>query len=99
MGILRCPGCDRRAARADDPAHQAIVGTRRIFVPRAVAPAEVEEIFEFPFAALLNPDLPRQYADGKRAGGWYWADQPRDIRGVTAFILKSLAGLALDAAR
>ncbi|QRR18624.1 NUDIX domain-containing protein [Burkholderia sp. MS389] len=65
----------------------------------AAAPAEVEEIFEFPFAALLNPDLPRQYADGERAGGWYWADQPQDIWGVTAFILKSLAGLALDAAR
>ncbi|WP_279607881.1 hypothetical protein [Burkholderia cenocepacia] len=43
--------------------------------------------------------MPRQYADGERAGGWYWADQLRDIWGVTAFILKSLAGLALDAAR
>jgi len=43
--------------------------------------------------------LPRQDADGERAGGWYWADQPRDIWGVTASILKSLAGLALDAAR
>lgn len=58
------------------------------------APAEVEEIFEFPFTALLNPDLPRQYADGERAGSWYWADQPQDIWGVTAVILKSLAGLA-----
>ncbi|WP_175844848.1 NUDIX hydrolase [Burkholderia arboris] len=70
-------------------------------VPEAAAweaaPAEVEEIFEFPFSALLNPDLPRQYSDGERAGGWYWADQPQDIWGVTAFILKSLAGLALDA--
>ncbi|WP_257127310.1 CoA pyrophosphatase [Burkholderia sp. ABCPW 11] len=65
----------------------------------AAAPAEVEEIFEFPFSALLNPDLPRRYADGERAGGWYWADQPQDIWGVTAFILKSLAGLALDAER
>ncbi|MDR0246323.1 MAG: CoA pyrophosphatase [Burkholderia sp.] len=63
------------------------------------APAEVEAIFEFPFSALLNPDLPRQYSDGERAGGWYWADQPQDIWGVTAFILHSLAGLALDAAR
>ncbi|TCW84924.1 CoA pyrophosphatase [Burkholderia sp. SRS-46] len=63
------------------------------------APAEVEEIFEFPFAELLNPDLPRQYIDGERSGSWYWADQKYDIWGVTAVILKSLAGLALDAAR
>ncbi|WP_261309972.1 NUDIX hydrolase [Burkholderia stabilis] len=62
------------------------------------APAEVEEIFEFPFSALLNPDLPRQYSEGERTGAWYWADQAQDIWGVTAFILKSLAGLVLDAA-
>lgn len=60
------------------------------------APAEVDEIFEFPFATLLNPDLPRQYIDGERAGSWYWADQRHDIWGVAAVILKSLAGLALD---
>ncbi|CAB3756773.1 coenzyme A pyrophosphatase [Burkholderia puraquae] len=63
------------------------------------APAEVAEIFEFPFAALLNPDLPRQYTDGERAGAWYWAEQTQDIWGVTAFILKSLAGLVLGATR
>lgn len=53
--------------------------------------AEVEEVFEFPFATLLNPDLPRQYADGDRSGAWYWADQGHDIWGVTARILMSLA--------
>ena len=58
------------------------------------APAEVDEIFEFPFSALLDPDLPRQYADGERAGAWYWAGQQHDIWGVTALILKSLAALA-----
>ncbi|WYX24681.1 CoA pyrophosphatase [Achromobacter xylosoxidans] len=58
------------------------------------APAEVDEIFEFPFSALLDPDLPRQYADGERAGAWYWAGQEHDIWGVTALILKSLAALA-----
>ncbi|MDR8728122.1 NUDIX hydrolase [Burkholderia pseudomultivorans] len=58
------------------------------------APAEVDEIFEFPFATLLNPDLPRQYVEGERTGSWYWADQRYDIWGVTAVILKSLAGLA-----
>lgn len=62
------------------------------------APAEVEEIFEFPFATLLNPDLPRQYIDGERMGSWYWADQQYDIWGVTAVILKSLAALSLDTA-
>ncbi|MGM3277167.1 NUDIX hydrolase [Ralstonia sp. 24A2] len=65
----------------------------------AAAPAEVEEIFEFPLATLLNPDLPRQYVDGERAGSWYWADQAHDIWGVTAVILKSLAGLVLASAR
>ncbi|WP_431825080.1 NUDIX hydrolase [Burkholderia sp. F1] len=63
------------------------------------APAEVDEIFEFPFTTLLNPDLPRQYVDGERTGSWYWADQRHDIWGVTAVILKSLAGLALDSTR
>ncbi|ABB05962.1 NUDIX hydrolase [Burkholderia lata] len=63
------------------------------------APAEVAEIFEFPFAALLNPDLPRQYTDGERTGAWYWAEQTQDIWGVTALILKSLAGLVRDAVR
>lgn len=62
------------------------------------APAEVEEIFEFPFATLLTPDLPRQYLEGERAGSWCWADQDYDIWGVTAVILKSLAELALTSA-
>ncbi|MDN7488644.1 CoA pyrophosphatase [Burkholderia sp. AU45274] len=63
------------------------------------APAEVAEIFEFPFAVLLNPDLLRQYTDGERTGAWYWAEQAQDIWGVTALILRSLAGLVRDAMR
>ncbi|WP_244117013.1 NUDIX hydrolase [Burkholderia contaminans] len=63
------------------------------------APAEVAEIFEFPFAVLLNPDLLRQYTDGERMGAWYWAEQAQDIWGVTALILRSLAGLVCDAMR
>jgi len=67
------------------------------------APAEVEDICEFPVATLLNPSLPRQYVEGERTGSWYWANQEHDIWGVTAVILKSLAELALaaplDAAR
>ncbi len=60
-----------------------------------VAPAEVEEVFEFPFSMLFNPDLPKQYISGERSGSWYWEDQQYDIWGVTAVILKSLAALAL----
>ncbi|VVD77734.1 coenzyme A pyrophosphatase [Pandoraea iniqua] len=63
------------------------------------APAEVQYVFEFPFSALLNPDLPRQYVDGERAGSWYWADQQYDIWGVTAVILSSIAELALATGR
>ncbi|MCA8256058.1 CoA pyrophosphatase [Burkholderia sp. AU31624] len=63
------------------------------------APAEVAEIFEFPFAVLLNPELLRQYTDGERTGAWYWAEQTQDIWGVTALILRSLAGLVRDAMR
>ena len=63
------------------------------------AAREVAEIFEFPFAVLLNPDLLRQYTDGERTGAWYWAEQTQDIWGVTALILRSLAGLVRDAMR
>ena len=37
----------------------------------------IAEIFEFPFSALLDPALPRQYADGERSGAWYWAGSSR----------------------
>ncbi|VVD77214.1 coenzyme A pyrophosphatase [Pandoraea capi] len=57
------------------------------------APAEVEEVFEFPLSTLLKPELAKQYVDGERAGSWYWAEQRYDIWGVTAVILKSLSGL------
>ncbi|APD13558.1 NUDIX hydrolase [Pandoraea pulmonicola] len=57
------------------------------------APAEVEEVFEFPLATLHKPELAKQYVDGERTGSWYWAEQKYDIWGVTAVILKSLSGL------
>lgn len=57
------------------------------------APAEVNEIFEFPLITLLKPELVKQYVDGERAGSWFWAEQKYDIWGVTAVILKSLSGL------
>lgn len=77
------------------PLHKTRKRNHAIFpVIGLASPAEVDEIFEFPFSALLDPDLPRQYADGERAGAWYWAGQEHDIWGVTALILKSLAALA-----
>lgn len=53
--------------------------------------AEVDEVFEFPFNVLLNPNLPKQYQGGERDGSWYWSGQTQDIWGVTARILMSLA--------
>jgi 8-oxo-dGTP pyrophosphatase MutT (NUDIX family) len=53
--------------------------------------AEVEEVFEFPFNVLLDPNLPKQYQGGQRDGSWYWSGQTRDIWGVTARILMSVA--------
>ncbi|WGY73363.1 CoA pyrophosphatase [Burkholderia cepacia] len=97
-GAVRVVGClPIHKTRKRNHAIFPVIGIVPETAAWEAAPAEVEEIFEFPFSALLNPDLPRQYSDGERVGGWYWADQPQDIWGVTAFILKSLAGLALDA--
>lgn len=53
--------------------------------------AEVDEVFEFPFNVLLDPNLPKQYQGGQRDGSWYWSGQTQDIWGVTARILMSLA--------
>ena len=74
-----------------------IIGIVSSDVAWKAAPAEVEEVFAFPVATLLKTDLARQYVDGERAGAMYWADQPHDIWGVTARILKSLADFALTA--
>ncbi len=94
-GAIQLVGClPLHKTRKRNHAIFPVIGIASDAAGWQAAPAEVEEIFEFPFAALLNPDLPRQYADGERAGSWYWADQPQDIWGVTAVILKSLAGLA-----
>jgi len=57
---------------------------------------EVDDVFEFAFDVLLNPNLPKPYEDGERAGSWYWSGQTRDIWGVTARILMSLAAALRD---
>ncbi|AXF25737.1 CoA pyrophosphatase [Burkholderia pyrrocinia] len=98
-GAIRVVGClPIHKTRKRNHAIFPVIGILPETANWEAAPAEVEEIFEFPFSTLLNPDLPRQYSDGERAGAWYWADQTQDIWGVTARILKSLAGLVLDAA-
>jgi 8-oxo-dGTP pyrophosphatase MutT (NUDIX family) len=58
---------------------------------------EVDEIFEFPFTLLLDPDLPKRYVGGDRDGSWYWSNKPEDIWGLTARILVSLAAAIRDA--
>ncbi|MGT0194311.1 CoA pyrophosphatase [Burkholderia pyrrocinia] len=99
-GAIRVVGClPIHKTRKRNHAIFPVIGIVPESAEWEAAPAEVEEIFEFPFSTLLNPDLPRQYTDGERAGAWYWADQTQDIWGVTALILKSLASLVLDAAR
>jgi 8-oxo-dGTP pyrophosphatase MutT (NUDIX family) len=57
---------------------------------------EVDDVFEFGFDVLLNPNLPKQYEGGERAGSWYWSGQTQDIWGVTARILMSLAAALRD---
>lgn len=98
-GAVRLVGClPIHKTRKRNHAIVPVIGLVSATAAWAAAPAEVEEIFEFPLATLLNPDLPRQYADGERAGSWYWADQQYDIWGVTAVILNSLAELVRAAA-
>ncbi|WP_446904307.1 NUDIX hydrolase [Burkholderia sp. YIM B11467] len=99
-GAIRVVGClPIHKTRKRNHAIFPVIGIVPETAEWEASPAEVEAIFEFPFATLLNPALPRQYSEGERAGAWYWADQTQDIWGVTAVILKSLAGLVLDAAR
>lgn len=94
-GAVQLAGClPLHKTRKRNHAIFPVVGIVSDTTTWKAAPAEVDAIFEFPFSALLNPHLPRQYVDGERAGSWYWADQQHDIWGVTAVILKSLAGLA-----
>jgi len=57
---------------------------------------EVDDVFEFAFDVLLNPNLPKQYEAGERVGSWYWSGQTQDIWGVTARILMSLAATLRD---
>ncbi|WP_315857426.1 NUDIX hydrolase [Burkholderia anthina] len=98
-GAVRLVGClPIHKTRKRNHAIVPVIGLVSATAAWAAAPAEVEEIFEFPLATLSNPDLPRQYADGERTGAWYWADQQYDIWRVTAVILNSLAELVLAAA-
>ena len=59
------------------------------------SPHEVEEVFEFPFSVLLDPDAPkrqRQHVRGQWREYWVWPHPTHFIWGATAAIMHHLAG-------
>jgi 8-oxo-dGTP pyrophosphatase MutT (NUDIX family) len=59
------------------------------------SPREVDAIFEFPFATLLDPDAPkrqRQHVRGQWREYWVWPHPDHFIWGATAAIMHHLAG-------
>jgi 8-oxo-dGTP pyrophosphatase MutT (NUDIX family) len=59
------------------------------------SPQEVEEVFEFPFSVLLDPDAPRrqkQHVRGQWREYWVWPHPDHFIWGATAAIMHHLAG-------
>jgi len=59
------------------------------------SPHEVESVFEFPFAVLLDPDAPRrqkQHVRGVWREYWVWPHPEHFIWGATAAIMHHLAG-------
>ena len=60
----------------------------------APAPAEVEAVFHYPLAQLLDPDAPRrerQIRNGVARDVWVWPHPEHTIWGATAAILVHLA--------
>ena len=63
-----------------------------LYVP---SPHEVEEVFEFPFSVLLDPEAPRrqkQHVRGQWREYWVWPHPDHFIWGATAAIMHHLAG-------
>ena len=59
------------------------------------SPHEVEEVFEFPFSVLMDPDAPRRQKQHVRGGWreyWVWPHPDHFIWGATAAIMHHLAG-------
>jgi 8-oxo-dGTP pyrophosphatase MutT (NUDIX family) len=59
------------------------------------SPHEVEEVFEFPFSVLLDPEAPRrqkQHVRGVWREYWVWPHPQHFIWGATAAIMVHLAG-------
>jgi 8-oxo-dGTP pyrophosphatase MutT (NUDIX family) len=59
------------------------------------SPHEVDAVFEFPFATLLDPDAPkrqRQHVRGQWREYWVWPHPDHFIWGATAAIMHHLAG-------
>ena len=63
------------------------------------SPHEVEAVFEFPFATLLDPAAPRrekQFVRGLWREYWVWPHDDYFIWGATAAIMRHLAGVLRD---
>jgi 8-oxo-dGTP pyrophosphatase MutT (NUDIX family) len=61
----------------------------------SASPHEVEEVFEFPFSVLLDPEAPRrqkQHVRGVCREYWVWPHPDHFIWGATAAIMVHLAG-------
>ncbi|MSP00656.1 MAG: CoA pyrophosphatase [Acetobacteraceae bacterium] len=59
------------------------------------SPHEVDEVFEFPFPVLLDPDAPQrqmQHVQGRWREYWVWPHPDHFIWGATAAIMHHLAG-------
>jgi 8-oxo-dGTP pyrophosphatase MutT (NUDIX family) len=57
------------------------------------APAEVDAVFQYPLALVLDPDMPqraRQVRDGVARDVWVWPHPEHNIWGATAAILVHL---------
>ena len=95
------PACVEIIGRMDD----YVTGTGFIITPVIgllppmpvvhASPDEVEAVFEFPFAVLLDPNAPRrqkQHVRGQWREYWVWPHPDHFIWGATAAIMHHLAG-------
>ena len=72
-----------------------VIGLLLPDLPMRASPDEVEEVFEFPFSVLLDPEAPRrqkQHVRGQWREYWVWPHPDHFIWGATAAIMHHLAG-------
>jgi 8-oxo-dGTP pyrophosphatase MutT (NUDIX family) len=71
-----------------------VIGMIRADLSFRPSPHEVEEVFEFPFSVLLDPEAPRrqkQHVRGRWREYWVWPHPDHFIWGATAAIMHHLA--------